>query len=271
MRHEMKKTGETIEEVSKVTVIDIVYWILPVISLGLLVLIWVNASAKHPNLFPSPAAAWDRFVLLLQKPIMRVSFFGHIGASLLRVVIALLFAWTLGISFGVLIGWNRKMDAFFGSIFSVIRPIPPIAWIPLITIAFGIGEFPKILIVFIGAVMPVVINTHDGLKNVQKLYLDVGEVFNANKWQMLLEIAIPAAYPSIFAGIRTSTSTAWMVVLAAEMLGANKGIGFLVVRGMDTSDISLILVSMIAIGLIGALLAVVTELIERGLCPWTRK
>lgn len=271
MRYEMKKTGDTIEEVSKTTFIDVVYWILPVVSLGLLVLAWVSASAAHPNLFPSPAAVFDRFILLLEKPIMRVSFFGHIGASLLRVVIALLCAWLLGISFGVLIGWNRKMDAFFGSIFSVIRPIPPIAWIPLITIAFGIGEFPKILIVFIGAVMPVVINTHDGLKNVQKLYLDVGEVFNANKRQMLLEIAIPAAYPSIFAGIRTSTSTAWMVVLAAEMLGANKGIGFLVVRGMDTGDISLILVSMIAIGLIGALLAVVTELIERGLCPWTRK
>ena len=175
MKYEMKKTGDAIEEVKKVTAIDFVYWIL----------------------VPSPAAAWDRFILLLEKPIMRVSFFGHIGASLLRVLAALLAAWTLGISFGVLIGWNRKMDAFFGSIFSVIRPIPPIAWIPLITICFGIGEFPKILIVFIGAVMPVVINTHDGLKNVQKLYLDVGEVFNANKRQMLTEIAIPAAYPSI--------------------------------------------------------------------------
>lgn len=268
---EQAKKAPITEEVKKTTVMDVVYFVLPILSICMLFALWVYVAKTHPNLFPGPVATWERFVKLLQKPIMRVSFGGHILASLKRVVIALLFAWTIGISFGVLIGWNKKMDSFFGSIFSIIRPVPPIAWIPLITICFGIGEVPKILIVFIGAVMPVVINTHDGLKNVQKLYLDVGEVFNANKRQMLTQIAIPAAYPSIFAGIRTSTSTAWMVVLAVEMLGANKGIGFLVVRGMDTSDLPLILVAMIAIGVIGALLAVITELIERRLCPWASK
>ena len=99
----------------------------------------------------------------------------------------------------------------------------------------------------------------------------VGEVFNANKRQMLMEIAVPAAYPSIFAGIRTSTSTAWMVVLAAEMLGANRGVGFLVVKGMDSNDLPLVLVAMITIGVIGALLAVLTGYIEGRLCPWNKK
>ena len=260
-----------VQEVKKITALDVIYKILPFASILLLIGLWIRVSTLHPELFPSPAVTYERSVTLLEYPIMRVSFPAHIAASLQRVVIALVFAWTIGIAFGVLIGWNRKMDAFFGAIFSFIRPIPPIAWLPLITIALGTGEFPKVLIVFIGAVMPVVVNTHDGLKNVQKLYLEVGEVFNANKRQMLLEIAIPASYPQIFAGIRTSTSTAWMVVLAAEMLGANKGVGFLVVRGMEGNDLPLVLVAMITIGVIGALLAVITGFIERRLCPWDRK
>ena len=212
-----------IQEVKKVTALDVIYKILPFASIILLIGLWIRVSTMHPELFPSPAVTYERFVTLLEYPIMRVSFPAHIAASLQRVVIALVFAWTI------------------------------------------------VLIVFIGAVMPVVVNTHDGLKNVQKLYLDVGEVFNANKRQMLLEIAIPASYPQIFAGIRTSTSTAWMVVLAAEMLGANKGVGFLVVRGMEGNDLPLVLVAMITIGVIGALLAIITGFIERRLCPWDRK
>ena len=200
-----------------------------------------------------------------------MSYLGHILVSLRRVLIALLFSWVIGISFGVLIGWNKKMNAFFGSIFEVLRPIPPLAWIPLITICFGVSELSKVLIVFIGAVMAVVINTRAGLQTVDPLYLDVGVAFNANKRQMLMEIAIPAAMPVIFAGVRTSTSVAWTVVLAAEMIGSSSGVGFLVVRGMNGDDLALVLVAMITIGVIGALLAVVTSFIERLVCPWMVK
>jgi len=264
------KKKEHFGEVKKYTILDIVYRILPILSISCIFLLWIYVSADKPQLFPSLQATWERFIKLLEKPVMRVSYLGHISASLKRVCIALAVSWIIGISFGVLIGWNKKMDAFFGSIFSFIRPIPPIAWIPLITIWFGIGEFPKIVIVFIGAVMPVVVNTQAGLDSVEQMYLDVGTAFNTNKKQMLLEIAIPSALPSIFAGIRTSTSTAWMVVLAAEMLGAKSGIGFLVSRGMEGDDLPLVLVAMITIGVIGALLGVVTSFIERRLCPWER-
>lgn len=267
----MKKKAESIGETKKLTFLEGVYFILPILSIILLILCWHFSSIQSSGSFPTISATWERFLGLLDKPIMRVSYWGHILASLKRVCIALVFAWAIGISFGILIGWNKKMDAFFGTIFSFIRPIPPIAWIPLITIWFGIDEFPKILIVFIGAVMPVVINTHAGLSSVEDLYLNVGTAFNANKRQMLFEIAIPSALPSIFAGIRTSTSTAWMVVLAAEMLGAKSGVGFLVVRGMDGFDMPLVLVAMITIGIVGALLSIITNCIERGLCPWERK
>ncbi|MCL2000719.1 MAG: ABC transporter permease [Planctomycetes bacterium] len=258
-------------EVKKITAADIVYAVLPFLSLSLLVFLWMHVSGEYPDLFPSIGDTWRRFLLLFRRPIMRVSFPGHILVSLRRILIALLAAWTLGIAFGAALGWNRKLDAFFGSMFELIRPIPPLAWIPLITIWFGIGEFPKILIVFIGAVMPVVINTRAGMKRVEKQYLDVGIAFNAGKRQMLLEVAMPSAFPAIFAGVRTSTSVAWSVVLAAEMVGANAGIGFLVVRGMEGDDMPLVLVAMITIGVIGALLAVATAILERMLCPWQKR
>ena len=246
-----------------------VYYILPFLSLTLLILLWVLASSSNNSMFPSPKETLDRLIAMSQKPIMRLSLFEHVMASLYRVLTALISAWILGIAFGVMIGWNKKCNALFEPIFSGFRSIPPIAWIPLVTIWFGIGEFPKILIVFIGAFAPVVVNTQAGMSNIESLYLDVGKIFNANERQMLLEIAIPSALPAIFAGIRTSTSTGWMVVLAAEMLGAKSGVGFLIVRGMDSGDLPLVLVAMITIGIVGAILAVVTQYIERSVCPWT--
>ena len=248
-----------------------IYAVFPVISVLLLILLWFLAAGAENSTFPSPVDIWNRFLLLMEKPIKQLNLFGHIWASLLRVFIALAFAWLLGISFGILIGWNKKANALLGPLFTAFRSVPPLAWVPLMTMWFGTGEFPKILIVFIGALMPVVVNTQAGISNVQNMYLNVGTIFHANKRQMLFEIAIPSALDAIFAGVRTSTSAGWMVVLAAEMLGGKSGIGFLITRGMDSGDYALCLLSMVCIGLVGALLAIITQLLERMVCPWTAK
>ncbi len=248
-----------------------IYFFLPFVSLALLLLLWYWAAGAENSNFPSPPAVWERFVLLMQKPIKKLNFFGHIWASLQRVFVALAAAWALGISLGIALGWSKKINAVIGPIFTAFRSVPPLAWVPLVTMWFGIDEFPKILIVFIGALMPVVVNTQAGIANVQRMYLDVGTIFNVNKRQMLFEIAIPSALDAIFAGVRTSTSAGWMVVLAAEMLGGKSGIGFLITRGMDSGDYALCLLSMIGIGAVGALLAIVTQLLERMICPWTAK
>ena len=243
--------------------------VLPLIGITILALSWVAMSSARPDLFATPSATFDRFLKLLQKPISRISLAGHIWNSIKRVLVGLVFAWVLGIGFGILIGYSRKANALLGSVFEIIRPIPPLAWIPLITIWFGIGEFPKIVIVFIGTFATVALNTCAGIQMVDDLYLNVGKVFHASNRQMLMEIALPAALPSIFAGIRISTGAGWMAVLAAEMLGAKSGVGFLITRGMDSGDTALIFVSMIIIGVIGAILAVLTSGLERWLCPWS--
>ena len=267
----MKRNTVMSEAERKEMIRSRIYAVLPVISVTLLILLWFWAAENGNGSFPTPKAVIDRFFLLEQKPIKKLEFFGHIWASLKRVFVALAASWVLGISLGIVLGWNKKARAVIGPIFTAFRSVPPLAWVPLVTMWFGVGEFPKILIVFIGALMPVVVNTQAGISNVQRMYLDVGTIFNVNKRQMLFEIAVPSALDAIFAGVRTSTSAGWMVVLAAEMLGGKSGIGFLITRGMDSGDYALCLLSMIGIGLVGALLAVLTQLLERLVCPWTAK
>ena len=248
----------------------VLYVILPILSVALIILAYALVQQKMPLLLPDAKGLWERFIRTFTHPIKDVNLIGHIGASLRRVLIALLFAWTLGIGFGVLIGWNRTCKALFGSIFELFRPIPPIAWIPIIIMWFGIGEFPKVLIVCIGSFIPVVINTEAGIRMVEKEYIDVGRVFGASRSQLLAEFVVPTALPSIFAGVRTSVSCAWTVVLAAEMLGADHGVGALVTRGWNAGDMALVFVSIICIGIIGALLAFVLNKLEMVVCPWNR-
>lgn len=269
MREQDNNYLESIEKKKKM--LNVLYKVLPFLSIALLILLWFAASGSRNSNFPSPLDIWERFLKFLATPIMGLSLWQHIWASLQRVFVALIFAWAIGISFGILIGWNKKCNALFGPVFTGFRAVPPLAWIPLITMWFGIGEFPKILIVFIGALMPVVVNTQAGISNVDKLYLDVGTMFHTNRRQQLLQVAIPSALDAIFAGIRTSTSAAWMVVLAAEMLGGTSGVGFLILRGMNGDDMPLILLSMVCIGVVGAILAVITQILEKVVCPWTAK
>ena len=250
------------------TLKNVLYYGLPVLAILMIAVGWVLFSGSHPELMPAPADVWARFVKTFTKPIAKTSLAGHAWASLRRVLMALLIAWAFGISFGILIGWNKKCKAFFGSIFEVIRPIPPIAWIPIVIMWFGIGEFPKILIVFIGTFFNVVVNTSTGVKMVDKLQLDVGRMFQANQLQILKEIVLPASLPAIFAGIRVALGAGWAVVLAAEMLGSQTGVGYLITLGNEIGDTALIFISMIVIGVIGALLSALATFIERRLCPW---
>lgn len=243
-------------------------WGLPVLAISLVIIGWVWFSANNPRLMPSPVSVFERLIKTFEKPIARTTLIGHAWASLQRVLQALGLAWAVGIGLGILMGWNRACRAIIGSIFEIIRPIPPIAWIPIVIMWFGIGEFPKILLVFIGTFVPLVINTSTGIAMVDKINVDVGKVFGGNNRQILGEIVIPTALPSIFAGIRTSVSSGWTTVLAAEMIAAQQGLGSLVTRGWQGSDMALVLVAVITIAIIGSILALLLNVLEKVVCPW---
>lgn len=246
----------------------ILYPILPVISLITFFMVWLLASEKNPAFVPSPIAAWERFLLFTKNPINDLSLPMHMWKSLSRVLIAVGMASILGIAFGIFLGWNKTFFEIFSPLFEMLRPIPPIAWIPLVTLWFGIGEFPKVLIVFIASFVAIVINTFTGVKMVDPFIIDVGRAFGVNGVKSLSEVIIPSALPAIFAGIKTSVGAGWMSVLAAEMISGSSGLGFLITRGMDSADTPLIIVGMVSVGLVGALISIILTYTERWLCPW---
>ncbi len=245
--------------------------LLSLLSIFCLIAIWIALSGSRPDFFPTPRMTWDRFVELVEYPISKISIPGHIWASLKRVLTAFSAATVIGISFGIVMGWNKRIRAAVEPIFEALRPIPPIAWIPLVILWFGIGEFPKVLLVFIGSIIPIVLNTMTGVGLVDPMYLNVSRIFRANTVQTMLHVVLPASIPAIFAGMKAALSSGWMVVVAAEMIASKSGVGFLITRGSDSYDVALILCGMILIGVVGALLGVLLTYIERWLCPWTTK
>ena len=146
--------------------------------------------------------------------------------------------------------------------------IPPIAWIPLVILWFGVGEVSKVFLVTLGAYVPILMNTVTGVKMVPPVLLNVGRIYKASNVQILREIVLPAALPAIFAGVKTAVSSGWMIVLAAEMMASRSGVGFLINRGMEAYDVAMIIVGMCIIGVVGYLISIVLTFLERRLCPW---
>lgn len=255
----------------KSTVYKILMMVLPILSVAILISVWFYLAQATNYRMPNPIQVWERFLVTLEKPIAKLSIFQHAWVSLQRVLKALFFAIIIGLPLGLLMGWNRTFRAIVRPLFEMIRPIPPIAWVPLITMWFGIGELPKIIIIFLGTFTPIVVNTYTGVAMVPQLNIDAGHIFGAEGRKQLVDIVLPSAFPSIFAGIRTAISSGWVVMLAAEMVSAKSGLGFLVIRGQDVADYPLILLSMVFIGVIGALISFVFTRIERWLCPWNEK
>lgn len=244
------------------------HYLLPVASLSLLIIGWVFLSQGEGTMVPTPAATFARFIDICVNPISKAILPVHLWVSLKRVLIAFAFAIVLGISLGVGLGWSKAFHAFFGPVFEILRPIPPIAWIPLVILWCGIGELPKVVIVFIGSFVPIVLNTYSGIKEIDPLLVNAGLVLGANRRQMLTDITIPATIPAILAGIRTALSSGWMCVVAAEMIVAKQGVGFLIVRGQESGDTPLILVCMLVIGVVSMLLSTILSKLEGVLCPW---
>lgn len=244
------------------------HYILPVLSVLFMLGIWTVLASSKNSLVPTPYETAVRFWDICIHPISKATLPGHLWASLRRVLIAFAFAIVLGISLGVAFGWNKYFRAVVNPVFELLRPIPPIAWIPLVILWCGIGELPKVVIVFIGSFVPIVINTYSGIKEIDPLLINAGKILGANHRQLLWEITLPATMPAILAGIRTALSSGWMCVVAAEMIVARQGVGHLIVQGQGSGDTALIVANMLVIGVVSMLLSTILSKLEGVLCPW---
>lgn len=247
------------------------YYVGPVLLIVGFLLLWNSVSVAGKVRLPSPAQALERMITIWSGNVAKHPMIYHVGISMRRVLSALVFSIVVGVPFGIAMGWNKTFRAVFKPLFEVIRPVPPIAWVPLFTLWFGTGEFSRVAIITMGVFMPIVINSYSGVIMVPEINFQVGKVFGAKSTDMLFDVVLPSSLNAIFAGIRTALGGGWMVLLASEMLGAREGIGFLIMQGNSANDLTLSIVGMVMIGLFGALFAYGFDFLERWMCPWKRK
>ncbi|MEI3362106.1 MAG: ABC transporter permease subunit [Oscillospiraceae bacterium] len=247
------------------------YYLGPCLLIIAFLLLWQGIASGGKTMLPTPAAALERLVTIWSGDIAKHPMIYHVGMSMRRVLTALIFSVAVGVPFGIAMGWNKTFRAIFKPLFEVIRPVPPIAWVPLFTLWFGTSEFSRVAIITMGVFMPIVINSYSGVVMVPEINFQVGRVFGARSMDMLFDVVLPSSLNAIFAGIRTALGGGWMVLLASEMLGAREGIGFLIMQGSSANDLTLAIVGMVMIGAFGALFAYGFDFLERWLCPWKRK
>lgn len=239
--------------------------------LGIIVflLLW-ELLAVRTGLIPEPVHTAGRMFTIWGSTINGLSMFGHVLASLKRVLIALVLGCVIGIPLGVTMGWSRGFRAVVKPFFETLRPIPPLAIIPLITLWIGGNDTARVIIVFFGVVMPIAINSNAGVNMIPPINVEVGRIFGATRKDILFDIILPSSLQAIMAGVRVALGSGWCVLLAAEMISAKSGIGFLIMNGNNFGDIELSIVGMIILGVLGALFAVGFDYLERWLCPWLK-
>lgn len=245
-------------------------YLLPVLSVLLVLGAWWYAAQVKDTL-AGPVETIQRFIELIERPKMGIPIYEHIFSSFYRIIIAFIFASIVGVTLGVAFGIFPTFKRIVWPVFSILRPIPPLAWIPLIVLWAGTrGDSSKIIIIFIGIVMAVVINTFAGISHTDELLLKAGKTLGANKWQILTNITLPNSIPIILAGMKTGLSTGWMSLVAAEMMVVDNGIGFLINDSLQYYDTALDFVGIVLVALSSSLLTVILNLIERRVCPWLR-
>lgn len=212
----------------------------------------------------------QEFIYLATHKFAGGTLWDHIWASTYRVIIGFLIASGIGLSLGILMALNRRINAIVKPIFDLIKPMPPIAWIALALLWLGTGETSKVFIIVIGSFAPCLIDTYNGVKLVDPELYDAVRVLGGGRREEILHACLPAALPAIFAGLQICLTICWTCVLAAELVSSNNGLGFLIKRGMDNHEPALTMCGMCLIALLAWLTSNCMGYMQRKLCPWQR-
>lgn len=194
----------------------------------------------------------------------------HLAASLERVLVGFLLAAVVGISLGVLLGWSRIVSDFVRPLVECLRPIPPIAWTPIAILWFGVGNAPSYFLVFIGAIFPVFVNTFAAVRNIERTQINAALCLGARPALVVCDILIPASLPIIFPGLRIALGIGWMCVVAAELIAAQSGLGYMIQQNRVLLQTQNVVVGMVTIGVVGFAMSGAMSAIERWLVPWSQ-
>lgn len=218
-------------------------------------------SGWHEALFPSPLAAFLGFVELIKDGVL----FEDVAASLVRFAVGHLASVLLALAAGLILGWYSKVWAYLNPIAQVLRPVSPVAWLPFIVLFFGIGEAPAIVIIFLAAFFPVLLATVAAVQKLDPVYLKVAQNFGIKEPAVFTKIILPAIFPQIATGLHLALGTAWVFLVAGEMVGAQSGLGFLIIDARNNLRADLLMAAILTIGLLGLLLDSAMSLAERQL------
>ncbi|MEX2311275.1 MAG: ABC transporter permease [Rhodospirillales bacterium] len=237
---------------------------LPYLYAGIVIItVWqavVSLTNAHVALLPPPLLTAKTFYGL----IISGELFVHAGVSLGRVVVAWLLSAVIAIPLGLAMGRWLRFEKIIDPFVELFRPISPLAWIPLAILWFGIGETGKVFIIFIATFFPILLNTVSGVKGVDPVLIRAGQVLGCDTDRALfLKVILPAAMPTIIVGLRISFGTGWAAIIAAELVAAQVGLGYLIADGMEILRSDLVLVGMVTIGILGVLIDSVFRLTNR--------
>jgi NitT/TauT family transport system permease protein len=221
----------------------------PLLATLLLLAVWhYSVVWTATKVFPSPLAVWKGLAGLAQKHVL----WADIGDSLRRVALGFGAAVVVGVPLGLILGWYPALNQVLNPTLQILRPISPIAWIPIAIIFFGIGDRAAVFLIFLSAVFPILVACVNGVSRVPVIFRRAGHNFGLSNFQLLTRVVFPAALPQILIGLRIALGVAWLVVVAAEMIAVDSGLGYLVIDSRNSGKrYDLVVAAMLVIGLIG--------------------
>ena len=241
-------------------------------SLLALLALWAWATSKlgpiSPVRFPSPALVAAAFAQIATVGFAGATLPRQVLASLFLVIEGFLIAASTGTALGLAMGVSRRFAAFVNPVFQLLRPIPPLAWIPLAILWLGLGNAAKVLVIWFAAFVPAVINAETGVREIAPYLLEAARMLGTKRRRMLAEIVVPAAAPMIFTGLRLSLQASWTTLVAAELVGSFYGLGHVLNEAQQDIYPGMIFVGMALVGLCGWLTTAILAAVERRLLGW---
>ncbi len=235
--------------------------LLPLVVAGVFLFVWhCGVWLSGSELFPKPLEVLRGIVELAQKGLL----IKYIVASLFRVTWGFALAVCIGVPFGLFLGWYARAFQAFNPMIQMLRPISPIAWIPVAILWFGVSDAAPIFLIFLASVFPITVSAIAAVQNMQPIYLRAAENFGLSRRQLFRRVILPACLPQIITGIRIALGVAWLVVVAAEMIAVNSGLGYLIIDARNAGKrYDLVVAGMVMIGLIGLILDLLVRRLEK--------
>jgi ABC-type nitrate/sulfonate/bicarbonate transport system permease component len=236
------------------------------------IVLWQAVSMAHifpAFALPSPVAVWQSFVSILGNGYGGQSLASDIYISCFRIVIGFVGAIVIGVPVGLLMSRSKVVFDIIDPLLQFVRPVPPLAYIPLLVVWFGIGELPKAILILVGTIPVIIIGTMSGVRSTPALRISVARTLGATDTQIFRKVILPSALPEIFTAMRVGIGVAWTCLVAAELIAASSGLGWLVQFAGQALQVSIVIVGIVIIGLIGYAMELVIRKIEKLIVPWS--